>query len=288
MKIENVNWKEVQNFYDNNNSWRDIEIEFKISDGTISNAKKKGLFVSRTKSDGMKVANKKNPRKLSEETKNKISKSRTKYLKEHPEQVPYLLNHSSKGPSYPETYFDKIFEEKFKYEKYFQVSLYHIDFAIIDKKIAIEVDGDQHYLDMKIVESDIRKDKYLTDNNWDIIRIRWSSYKKMNRTEKEKYIIELIDYINNLICIKPEIKFFEKRKKEKIEYFEKINLCITCGENSVTRKNSECVKCSHLKQRKVKERPSNEELLKNVQEFGYCKTGRKYGVSDNCIRKWLK
>ena len=64
-------------------------------------------------------------------------------------------------------------------------------------------------------------------------------------------------------------------------------MCITCGE-PVSRKNCECVKCAHLKQRKVKDRPSKEDLLKDVQEFGYCKTGRKYGVCDHTIRKWLK
>jgi transposase-like protein len=31
-----------------------------------------------------------------------------------------------------------------------------------------------------------------------------------------------------------------------------------------------------------------EELKKCISEFGYVKTGKKYGVSDNCIRKWLK
>ena len=39
---------------------------------------------------------------------------------------------------------------------------------------------------------------------------------------------------------------------------------------------------------KVKERPNLEELKKCISEFGYVKTGKKYGVSDNCIRKWLK
>jgi len=42
--------------------------------------------------------------KQTEETKNKISKSRKKYLFEHPDKVPYLINHSSKM-SYPEKYF---------------------------------------------------------------------------------------------------------------------------------------------------------------------------------------
>jgi hypothetical protein len=39
--------------------------------------------------------------------------------------------------------------------------------------------------------------------------------------------------------------------------------------------------------RKV-ERPEYEILIKNVNEFGYSSTGRKYGVSDNAIRKWIK
>lgn len=40
--------------------------------------------------------------------------------------------------------------------------------------------------------------------------------------------------------------------------------------------------------RKVKDRPSIEQLKSDISELGYCGTGRKYGVSDNAIRKWLK
>jgi Zn finger protein HypA/HybF involved in hydrogenase expression len=45
---------------------------------------------------------------------------------------------------------------------------------------------------------------------------------------------------------------------------------------------------SSTKLRKVKDRPSKEILLKEVDQLGYSATGRKYGVSDNAIRKWLK
>jgi hypothetical protein len=41
------------------------------------------------------------------------------------------------------------------------------------------------------------------------------------------------------------------------------------------------------KLRKV-ERPSFKQLSSDVNLFGYSTTGRKYGVSDNSIRKWLK
>ncbi len=39
---------------------------------------------------------------------------------------------------------------------------------------------------------------------------------------------------------------------------------------------------------KIKGRPSIEQLLKEVKETNYCAVGRKYGVSDNAVRKWVK
>lgn len=80
-----------------------------------------------------------------------------------------------------------------------------------------------------------------------------------------------------------------------------------CGKNKKTRK---CTKCdasirhkgkfcrscygvhmqgkSRFHQRKVKNRPDEKQLWKDINELGYCGTGRKYGVSDNSIRKWIK
>lgn len=50
---------------------------------------------------------------------------------------------------------------------------------------------------------------------------------------------------------------------------------------------TESEKRSQLNQRRV-ERPSYEALLKETAEFGFVATGKKYGVSDNSIRKWIK
>jgi len=35
------------------------------------------------------------------------------------------------------------------------------------------------------------------------------------------------------------------------------------------------------------ERPSHQDLEADIEQLGYCGTGRKYGVSDNAIRKWV-
>lgn len=49
--------------------------------------------------------------KYSDEHKKKISESRKQYLIEHPDKVPYLINHHSKGDSYPEKYLKSVFEK---------------------------------------------------------------------------------------------------------------------------------------------------------------------------------
>lgn len=66
-----------------------------------------------------------------------------------------------------------------------------------------------------------------------------------------------------------------------------------CGKQKSKQKKEEYKKTItqnkinlYLSKRKV-DRPEYEVLLKEVDELGYSATGRKYGVSDNSIRKWL-
>lgn len=64
--------------------------------------------------------------------------------------------------------------------------------------------------------------------------------------------------------------------------------CKKCGKQ-ITKysKTGFCVKCSQVNQRRVI-RPSKDELIADINSLGYLATGRKYCVSDNTIRKWLK
>jgi len=63
--------------------------------------------------------------------------------------------------------------------------------------------------------------------------------------------------------------------------------CDKCGKEKRWKYFKLCEKCAAFSRRKVKERPNKEQLLQEIKELGYCGTGRKYGVSDNAIRKWL-
>jgi very-short-patch-repair endonuclease len=271
--MKDINWLEIQKYYNNNHTWNDIINEFNISNNTIYKATKTGKLKTRTRSEANVVANIKNTKVLSNETKEKISKSRKKYLKEHPDQVPYLLNHYSKGESYPEKYFEYILNKtEIKYKRYVQISYYNIDFAFIEKGIDLEIDGDQHYLDKKIVESNKERDIFLTNNGWKVIRISWSNYKRLKIEERKEYISNLINYI--------------KGSDEKLpNIINNRNYC-KCGKE-IFKRSKNCTKCTP-KKRKVENRPTIETLLQELSLSSYEKVGKKYNVTGNCIKKWLK
>lgn len=273
-------WKKIQEYYDNDGTYRSITEKFKVSSTLIAKAVKRGDLKTRNGSDAVKLARKKFPDnyKMSEETKKKISISRTKYLKENPDQVPYLLNHSSKE-SYPEKYFTKVFKnEGLDVVKSYRFGLYELDFSIPEKKIDIEVDGSQHWLDKKIVESDKRRTKLLEEDGWDVIRIRWSDYQSQTKKEKEEYIKNLISYINGLVDKKPTIDIIRLPKGK--------DLC-ECGIEK-WKKAKKCKKCHMDDRQSMDNKPSLSQLLQDIEDTNYVQTGKKYDVSDTCIRKWIK
>lgn len=131
-----------------------------------------------------------------EEQKKQISESRKRYLMEHPDQVPYLLNHSS-NQSYPERYFQALFEREHIDLKYhLQVGLYELDFYNEEKMIDVEIDGEQHYIDPKMPEHDQIRTENLEKLGWTIYRIRWSHYKKLSDDEKKVIIKQIKDMVD--------------------------------------------------------------------------------------------
>lgn len=129
------------------------------------------------------------------ETRQKISKARKCYLLAHPDQVPYKLNHSSKE-SYPEKYFTDLFKnEGINLHKEYYCLGYYLDFCDPDKKIDIEIDGEQHYLDEKIIAHDKARTAALEATGWHIFRIRWATYQQSTKEEK----IEIINMIKQLL-----------------------------------------------------------------------------------------
>jgi hypothetical protein len=116
---------------------------------------------------------------------------------------------------------------------------------------------------------------------------------------KEKPLVLVLDHINgisndhrikNLRFLCPncnsQTSTFAGRN---VIYKKKIIFC-ECGKK-ISLQSKRCKECSAkangLKRRKVK-RPSIEELQKMMETMSICAIARKYGVSDNAIRKWVR
>lgn len=181
-------WSLIQKDHDDGMTWRQLQEKYGVTSASITSAKKRGCFISRNKSEALKLVP---GRPLTEETKQKLSIARKKYLKENPDKVPYKLNHYSKGQSYPEKYFEKwLINEGIDFVPEKQISIYSIDFFI--GTIALEIDGEQHYVDERIVKSNFYRDEYLKSIGIETIRIRWSHYQKLSDNGKKDYLSNLL------------------------------------------------------------------------------------------------
>jgi len=86
-------------------------------------------------------------------------------------------------------------------------------------------------------------------------------------------------------------KKYKKTNKKRVS--RAIQNCIVCNKSLdnwwATKYTKYCSnRCRALDTRKVKNRPEKDILISEIEELGYCGAGRKYGVSDNAIRKWLR
>lgn len=148
-----------------------------------------GLVLSEHYASGEIVSHNKG-QTMSYEQRQKLSIARKRYLKENPDKVPYILNHHSNGDSYPEKYFKAILDnEKIEYKQNYYQNGYFLDFAWPEKKLYLEIDGEQHYVDERIVEHDKVRTETLSNEGWVCVeRIRWSEYQKLNETERKDYL----------------------------------------------------------------------------------------------------
>ena len=99
--------------------------------------------------------------------------------------------------SYAEEYVTQIFKkngiiEGQDYEFEYRQDKWFIDFAFVEDKIAIEIDGKQHnYPERKI--KDQEKDKYLEEQGWKVFRIKWKRPSLKTRKHLLNRLNEVLD-----------------------------------------------------------------------------------------------
>lgn len=139
----------------------------------------------------IKLGNSWRNKHLPEEMKRKISERMKKFCLENPKNVPYIRNHSSKQ-SYPESYFEDLLKkENIFCEKEYHILTYWVDFCWPNKKLILEINGEQHYVDKKIVNHDKIRLEKLKNIGWTVKIIRWSKWQSLNKEEKENEIRSL-------------------------------------------------------------------------------------------------
>lgn len=166
---------------------------------------------------------------LSLESKEKIS---TAMKTAHAEGRAWNIGKSrwNNEPSYPEKFFMKVIENNFEdksYTREYSFGRYSLDFAWIDKRKCIEIDGDQHERFEDYKSRDISKDELLKQNGWEVLRIKWKHmYNNPKDLIKVAYDFihydtinkEYLDrvYIENQESLKLKIESLEKAKELKL------------------------------------------------------------------------
>lgn len=173
-----------------------------------------------------------------EEEKKLISEKRKQYLKEHPDEHPW--KRGTKFISEPcETLKENLKQDGFNFiEEYSDVRWKHnysIDIAFLDKKIAIEVNGNQHYKnDGTLTPYYQNRHDYLISEGWQVLEIHYANCYKQEKIEEIKNAIitgKDIDYSEHQLLFSNKVKTAKEKqieKEEKRKYAEENGL-IKCN-----------------------------------------------------------
>lgn len=260
----------IELYVSHNFSIRELSQKYKIGTKIISDILGDN---KRTLSESSLLAKLKFPEKNkhTEDTKQRLREIRLNWMRLNPDKTAWR----TKKISYPEKLFlDELtlknWDKKYSIVREYSIFPYYIDFAFLNEMVAVEIDGSQH-LEEKRKINDNSKDTLLNNLGWSVIRV--------SESEVKKNIDSVFIEIEKVLSLSDKSKFYQigiisnPKKRQKKERTH----------NGLT----ELEYYRSIKQRKTN-RPDYSELMNDIQTMGYSKTGLKYGVSDNSIRKWVK
>lgn len=204
----------------------------------------------------------------------------------------------------------------------YPIQRYVCDFVDVSKKVVFRIQGDFWHANPILYDEnsfcDIQKHNVKQDQNckiflekhgWLVCDI-WESELKWNIVFVEEKIRAARKMANPFALHAKDSRFESEaahcndwserlhhlwfaKKKKIVDISSVTKLCPTCGKEFVStkqgiRSQKRCSRKCFNQSRRTVVRPPQDVILKDVQELGFLGTGRKYGVSDNAIRKWLK
>lgn len=234
----------------------------------------KGLIFRRTCCDERCIKENQKRRRHSSETKKIISKKRKSFLSSNPDKHPW--KRKNKNISEPcEVFKTKLKNNNITFLEEFSPlkdRYYSIDICFPNIKIGIEINGNQHY------NSDKSLKKYYQDRKNNIESEGWKIYDiYYTKVYDENFCESFINELKNNQNL-DNLDFDFNINQEECKY-------CSCGKK-ILKTSTKCSKCFSFERRKVN-RPNHIQLENEIKKNGYRKTGKKYGVSDTAIRKWL-
>ena len=163
-----------------------------LTKNTDERVKSRGeTYSKRVKAGLIKIAMK--GKRHTDETKKKMSEAHKKHWTNGESIFATAREHRR---SYPEAYFSTIFSDA---KQNYHVLRYYLDFAWPNKKIYVEVDGEQHYTENGL-RHDKERDGLLKSAGWECIeRIRWKVFKQLNDEQRKLFVNKIIDKIMNFV-----------------------------------------------------------------------------------------
>lgn len=173
---------------------QEVANHFGFTTELLRAAKNRGEFFTRDQKAAAKIRTETKPRKHSNETKNllsRIMKSR------HDAGTAHTLGHNRRNqePSWPEKWWLQVLKNEIKDQQFvteYRFHRYSIDFAWPEKKIALEIDGEQHQRFEQQITSDRRKDSLLKEAGWKVCRVPW----KECYSSPRKFIEQVKDLVD--------------------------------------------------------------------------------------------
>jgi len=266
-------WAAIQKSHDGGIRVHDLLKKFGVSWTLLTKAESNGFFVRRQL-----------PRKkFSEETKRMMSDKKRQWCKDYPEKM--VWKNRERFHSVPCEHFkEELRSQGIPFVEEFvplEDRAYSIDIAFPDKKIGIEINGNQHYEKTGKLKPYYQERHDLIESvGWRLKEIHYSNVWNQDVVRSViAFVRENIDFVS----YQPILDEIEKRREAKKR---KRTTCPQCGRVKAEQA-SRCGRCDGLSRRRV-DRPSKEDLEKLVNEYPMVKLGEKFGVSDNAVKKWCQ
>lgn len=246
------------------------------------------------------------PTKHTQQTKDKLSKLQKDNLKNNNLNRWSFVNRGQ--PSLPEMIFEKaLIESGLSFIKQYippeNDRFFILDFALIEKKIAFEINGNQHYDGGKLKEYYQNRHNYFIKKGWVIHEIHF--YESLNIDRAMSVIQKCLKH-ESINYDSPQEIIIWKDRKNLIKDIERINIKLEKYKNYFSNYNElkslvntnflvakdivdqlNVNKLPRISKRKVL-RPSKEELEKMLLKQSISQIAKTFGVSYHSIKKWCR